>query len=686
MKKFLCILLCTLMLMSAGVMSFGVSAEQLEMPGSFLPDMLYVHAVSDAQETEAWHHWQNADSYRDYTDEDMEELGLVDGEGLSKEKYFFLPSGTDAKEVVIYNSYSVAAVIGDVTIQPGTATTVAYDTSVTYEVTIGEETQELIFMHSTAEASIFINNPDADGEGTDLLTYLCQDKENDAKASGAIVDDEGNVDNTPVKKIKGRGNTTWLKEKKPFNVTYDSAVSVDGMEKTKKLSLLANYQDASLLRNRFLQDLSDAVGMPYASDSRFVDLYMNGEYLGSYQLTQKVDIGKNNLVPEIDDDTHLNEDGTLKEEFPFICEVDASAGSADYWVQTTSARCKLTLKGPEIDKDDPYYNEVLQIAKTKFDTMYNAVRTDSANMTELVDLDSLTKIMLINELSKNWDVGVSSLYFVYKQDDAGNWKFFGSPVWDYDNSIGNATGVVRDLKNMGVNDYEEPTGWWVKFKPGPSNNKSSRYTIMGYAARNKTVMNYAAQVWFNEFVPAIETFNSKNVNEGELYSSDVYYNFLEGSADMNYTSGWLMNTGSWICDHSNLLTGTYDNESGKFVEAKEATTYDISTFEGEYNYTIDWLNTRVAWLSAQFIGDYVPVITPEQAIIGDADLNLKVNVKDVTLIQKHLADLASPEELGLKCADVNQDGTINIIDATIIQKYLAGLQVDAPVSQPMIKN
>lgn len=43
------------------------------------------------------------------------------------------------------------------------------------------------------------------------------------------------------------------------------------MDKCKKFSMLANYQDDSLSRNRFLYDLSDAVDMPYASDSRYVD-------------------------------------------------------------------------------------------------------------------------------------------------------------------------------------------------------------------------------------------------------------------------------------------------------------------------------------------------------------------------------------------------------------------------------
>ncbi|MBQ9743434.1 MAG: CotH kinase family protein [Ruminococcus sp.] len=687
MKKIISLLLCTLILMSAGAVSFGVSAKVPDnAPDYIKEDMLYVHAVDDISETESWHHWQNSDAYIGYDEEDMEELGLKPGGGISDEKYFFLPSSVSDNSVIVMNTFSKDAVIGGITVPAGGTASVTYTANTPCTVTIGSESYELIFMHSTAEASIFVNNTDADGNGTDLYSYLCEDKENDAKATGAIVDDEGNVDNTPIKKIKGRGNTTWLKTKKPFNINYDSAVSVDGMEKTKKLSLLANYQDASLVRNRLLQDLSDAVGMPYASDSRFVDLYMNGTYLGSYQLTQKVDIGKNNLVPEIDDDTHLNDDGTLKDEFPFICEVDASAGDSDYWVQTSSAKCKLTLKGPEIDEGDPYYDEVLDIAKVKFDNMYNAIRQNSSNMQELVDLDSLTKIMLINELGKNWDVGVSSLYFVYKQAEDGTWKFFASPVWDYDNSLGNATGVVRDLQNMGVEDYEEPTGWWVQYKPGarPS-NKSSKYTILGWAARNSTVMYNAAQVWFNDFVPALETFNSTGINSGEIYSRDVYYNILEGTAAMNYGMGWQLNTGSWICDHSNLLTGTFDPQSGTYVQATKSTTYDISTFKGEYDYTIDWLNSRAAWLSAQFIADYEPGLTEKDAIIGDTDLNLQVNVKDATLIQKYLVDLDTIEDLGMRCADVNKDEKVNITDATAIQKFLADIDKSYPINEKLVK-
>ncbi len=69
-------------------------------------------------------------------------------------------------------------------------------------------------------------------------------------------------------------------------------------------------------------------------------------------------------------------------------------------------------------------------------------------------------------------------------------------------------------------------------------------------------------------------------------------------------------------------------------------------------------------------GEWVP------CLMGDADLNGKVNVKDATLIQKHAAHMFSFAGLSEITADVNNDTNINVKDATVIQKYLARIEVD----------
>ena len=80
-------------------------------------------------------------------------------------------------------------------------------------------------MKSNAESAVYINNANADGNGKGLWEYLSEDKSNNASATGAVVNPDGSVDNTTIKKIKGRGNTTWGKDKKPFNVTYTGEIA-----------------------------------------------------------------------------------------------------------------------------------------------------------------------------------------------------------------------------------------------------------------------------------------------------------------------------------------------------------------------------------------------------------------------------------------------------------------------------
>ncbi len=65
--------------------------------------------------------------------------------------------------------------------------------------------------------------------------------------------------------------------------------------------------------------------------------------------------------------------------------------------------------------------------------------------------------------------------------------------------------------------------------------------------------------------------------------------------------------------------------------------------------------------------------TRDLKICGDVNEDTKVNIKDATAIQKHLADLATLSQSGYAAADVTMDGAVNVRDATAIQKYLAGM-------------
>lgn len=635
----------------------SISAAQNEPISFDTYEALYVHAVSGSNDGEAWQAWQC---------EHDEDFNVVN----SKIKYFFLPTSADSKTVDIYNAYKSAVTVNEVTIAPKEVKTVSYEINKSYPVTVSGETFTLKFMKSNAEAAIYINNSDADGNGTELMTYLNVDKSRSAKATGAIVDSKGNINNTAIKKIKGRGNTTWGKPKKAYNITYNDSVSIAGMSKGKKYSILANYQDDSLSRNRFLYDLSDAVGMPYASDSRYVDFYSNGYYWGSYQMAEKIEAGKSSLISDVDDTAYLNDDGTVNSDFPFVCEVDASAKEGeDYFVNTSSGN-NVTIKVPELAEGDAGYEEVKAYVKEKFDAFYNSVKGRSSDPTDYADVESLAKIYLINELGKNWDSGVSSLFFVYKQDENGKYKFFGSPVWDYDNSLGNATGVGNELNDMGVSDYEEYSGWWCQYK-GKTKRTKSVNNIMNLISRNNKVYEKSVSIWFEDFVPVINDFAADSSvpetgSTTEMYRAYDYYSLLKDSAEMNYQSGWLLNTSSWICDHSRLYKAHYDMSANKYTVDTKATTYK-QNFTGMYNYCVDWMTSRAAWLSSEMAGDY----TPQEDCLGDVNKDGSLSITDATEIQKYAAGTVYFLPSQVSRGDVNGDGIINVLDATEIQKILA---------------
>ena len=73
-------------------------------------------------------------------------------------------------------------------------------------------------------------------------------------------------------------------------------------------------------------------------------------------------------------------------------------------------------------------------------------------------------------------------------------------------------------------------------------------------------------------------------------------------------------------------------------------------------------------------------------LLGDADQNEKINVKDATVIQKHAAKLLMLIGDATICADVNADTKINVKDATAIQKFAAKLPVDFPIGELVTGN
>lgn len=284
-------------------------------------------------------------------------------------------------------------------------------------------------------------------------------------------------------KIKGRGNSSWGEPKKGYTVKLDKKASLLGMSKSKGWALIANYGDKSLLRNAMASYLATESGVAYVMKVRPVDLWLNGEYWGTYNLTEKVDIEKERVniskVPDLAegetiDDVAAASVGYLLEFDGHVLEVKSPNGKTvklDEWEtygedwktweytyydeykkanktgkvyynpNTDETFFKLpyvgkpcTIKDPDTEELSDAMREYIFQKVMLLDSVLKNRNKAPDRVAELLDLEAFMRWCVVEELTDNTDSSFHSS--VYMTLDVGG-KFVMGPVWDFDRSMGN---------------------------------------------------------------------------------------------------------------------------------------------------------------------------------------------------------------------------------------------------------
>ena len=212
--------------------------------------------------------------------------------------------------------------------------------------------------------------------------------------------------------IRGRGNWTWNQRKKPYQIKVEKKLDLLGMGKAKKWVLLANVMDASLLRNQLFYDLANDIGLKYSPKIQPVDLFVNGEYMGSYSLATK---------PEVDE-SRVN----IDENKDFLLEFDHYAYNETYTF-TTRRGYPVTLHNQEnFDSVREIEDTINYIEELIFDRSSN-------DYADFIDVESWAKYYWVQDLSRNNDTLIGSSYIYYVAEEN---KLYAGPVWDMDNTLG----------------------------------------------------------------------------------------------------------------------------------------------------------------------------------------------------------------------------------------------------------
>ena len=307
------------------------------------------------------------------------------------------------------------------------------------------------FMFSENVPSLFISTT----SGSIQSVNSSANHSTSERATFNLLDAQGNIINIETGIIKGRGNSTWTRTeiKKPYNIELDHNVSFFGMEKQKKWSLLANLFDGSELRNKIALDFSVLLEMPFAVESQYVNLYLNGKYNGLYLLTQHIDIGGGNvhihnlgketnilndfknkrpeLVEETDGEKYIS---YYKGEDPieisggYLLEFlkNINIGSGGPWFETSHQH--ILIESPKYPtKAEAYY--IAEYIRTVEDAIWN----EDDEYKEYIDIDSWTSMYLIREFFEAWDSDINSSYLFKEIKDP---IIYAGPAWDFDLSMG----------------------------------------------------------------------------------------------------------------------------------------------------------------------------------------------------------------------------------------------------------
>ena len=248
------------------------------------------------------------------------------------------------------------------------------------------------------------------------------DKEHEIDCFISIISNNGQTILSDSATIRERGNASRNFPKKPYRIKFAKKHQVLGSPaNAKKWTLINNYGDKTLMRNQLAFELSRRFGMPYTPFCAYVDVVLNGDYKGSYQLCDQIEVRKNRVnITEMTPRDNSGEALTGG----YLFEVDAYAGDEPFQaVFQSSYGTPVTIKSPDEDS-------ITAQQKNYITQRYNAME---ANWRQYLDLNTFLRHFLVGEVSGNTD----TYWSVYMYKHRSNDTLYVGPCWDFDLAFDN---------------------------------------------------------------------------------------------------------------------------------------------------------------------------------------------------------------------------------------------------------
>jgi len=342
--------------------------------------------------------------------------------------------------------------------------------------------------------------------------------------------------------IRGRGNNSWGYPKKSYKFKLAEKENIFGLGNGKERIwvLLANQCDQSLQRNHVAFEYARYFNaVDWQPNSLSVDVYLNGEYIGVYLLSEDIKVSEDRVNVDTSNPDELDI-GYLVELSNYASGEVINAAGRSYMVHN------------DLSEDSDIKRQQKRFIQKYIDDCYDALENGTKEeCAELIDLDSLLAIYLVEEVVKNLDSQWDSFYL---HKDAGGKLVFG-PVWDFDLSLGNA--------NEGAEEY---TDVFVGNGRGSGGSFSTWFAV---ALTRDWFREMVAEKWA-EIYSSLCLMPAHIIDEGELGFRSYERNFEK-----------------W------QIFGTVQNRETRYITS-------LKTYEEHYKYLAEWLTNRLNWLNDVF--------------------------------------------------------------------------------------
>ena len=383
------------------------------------------------------------------------------------------------------------------------------------------------------------------------------DKKNELESEMCIIYDGGTrLQEYPILvRERGNGSRYELFKKRPYRVKFNDGKShhmlkgspLQSPAKSKKWTLIPNWRDKSLMRNNVAFEMSRRLGLSYTPWIQNVDVIVNGEYKGNYQLCDQITVGSNRVdITEMEsediDETTITGG--------YLLEI-TSPGGETYHFKSNQGGIPVDVKSPDEDDIAP---EQFSYIRDAFNEMESRLwASDYMNPEEgyrsRLDLESFLRYFLVGEFAGNND----AMWSIYLYKERGDDLFRFGPVWDFDLSMDNDQ-----------NSY-------------PANGKSD--WLYNYGAAVSGIRNFVSRILSDPYATTSLSTIWSDLRKSGSFSQDSLWAFVDSLGT--------------VLDESQRLNFTRWDNLGELLTRQQ---FAPGTYEGELDIIKNFLKERIRWI------------------------------------------------------------------------------------------